>query len=140
MTGRLFAIAGSLPDRDMKDMAVIVNGHGNMTVDNMLGVPLCKMPGQRWIDNYGSLLCTGCRFGAEGGGFTPVYNFSKYRKNVNGNFCNDPRQPHLLPRATIAGRCAVLCVEIPNSIIISNCSTNVPPVIIDKKNKSERLF
>lgn len=116
-------------DADMENMGVIVNHHGTMTVDNMLGVPLCKMSGQRWIDNYGNLICMNSRFGAEGGGFTPVYNFAKYRENVNGKFITI-NNCTIGAQANYNARCVVYCMEVPNSIEIRNSTLNVPPVKI----------
>ncbi|MBQ7206323.1 MAG: hypothetical protein IJS01_00855 [Lentisphaeria bacterium] len=105
----------------MRKKAVIVNGHGVMNIDSMLGVPLCNGDEQRWVDNYGSLFVTGTRFGGEGGGFTPVYNFAKYRAfnipveiSIQRCWISSGSSPN--------ANCAVYCIEVPNLINIGDCT------------------
>ena len=119
---------------NMANSAVIVNRHGYMTVDNLLGVPLCNGRNQRWIDNYAFLTATNCRFGGEGGGFTAVYNFAKYKN------------PPALPMTVVLRECevdshtsglqngAVYCVEVPNLIALENCRATFSNGIIVRKD------
>ncbi len=72
--------------RKMDHQAVIENRGVMMRVETMLGVPRTTGVDQRWIDNYGVLHLSDCRFGGEGGGFTPVVNFAKFRKQTNGTW------------------------------------------------------
>lgn len=104
---------------NMRDRAVIVNRHGVMTVDNLLGVPLCNGNNQRWIDNYGSLSANGCRFGAEGGGFTAVYNFKKYNNNMPQSVIL--RDCEISAHTSLLRNCGVYCEEVPNLIVLENC-------------------
>jgi len=105
----------------MRKKAVFVNGHGVMTIDNLLGVPQCNGDEQRWIDNFGSLFVVHSRFGGEGGGFTPVYNFAKYTafrtpKNVSISKC------WVSAGSSGNARCAVYCVQVPNMISVTQCA------------------
>ncbi len=76
------------------DQAYIINNHGSMFVESVLGVPrglkgkdMIKNTGEilknkygenmRWFDNYGKLVIKDMRFGGEGGGFCAVHNFSE---------------------------------------------------------------
>ncbi len=126
-------------DPYMVNMAVIVNHHGTMTIDNMLGVPSCRMGSQRWIDNYGNLVCSNSRFGGEGGGFTPIYNFTKYQKNVNGTFVSI-NNCTISAQTNYNAKCAVYCIEIPNSIDIRNSTLSVPPVKVSKNILPKEYF
>ena len=128
-------------DVKMANSAVIVNRHGVMTVDNLLGVPQCNGDNQRWIDNYGSLLATGCRFGAEGGGFTAVYNFYKYSKLPGMPRSVSLKDCQVSAHTSNLRNCAVYCVEIPNIISIENCSSTLTAgILVDPKLKLDRYF
>jgi len=119
--------------KDMDHMAVIENRHGFMTLDNMLGVPLAFGVDQRWVDNYGSLHCYGCRFGGEFGGFTPVVNFAKFSPQAGGNWIliDDSL---ICSQSNFKRKCGVYCEEVPNSIVIRNSViVGVPAVKVDKK-------
>ena len=107
---------------DMRDQAVIENRGGRMVLDNLLGVPLVNGADQRWVDNHGgNLTCTSCRFGGEGGGFTPVVNFSKFRPQTMGPTV-------LLDDCFVCANgnhkrnCAVYCEEVPNRIEVRACN------------------
>ena len=121
----------------MRKKAVFVNGRGVMTIDNLLGVPLCNGDEQRWIDNYGSLFVVHSRFGGEGGGFTPVYNFAKYTpfrtpNNISISKC------WISAGSSGNARCAVYCLQMPNTISITQCAGGADAIIvapgIDLKN------
>lgn len=121
----------------MRKKAVFVNGHGVMTIDNLLGVPLCNGDEQRWIDNYGSLFVEHSRFGGEGGGFTPVYNFAKYvpfrtPNNISISKC------WISTGSSANAGCAVYCLQVPNAISITQCAGGSEAIIvapgIDLKN------
>ena len=128
-------------DVRMANSAVIVNRHGVMTVDNLLGVPQCNGDNQRWIDNYGSLLATGCRFGAEGGGFTAVYNFYKYSTLPRIPRSVSLKDCQVSAHTSNLRNCAVYCVEIPNIISIENCSSTLTSgILIDPKLKLDHYF
>jgi len=119
-------------DREMDNMAVIEN-YGFMTLDNMLGVPLCGGVDARWIDNYGNLHCYGCRFGGEGGGFTPVVNFTKYSQQADACWILI-QDSCVAAQSNFKRKCVVYCEEIPNGIEIRNCAVSgVPPFKVDKR-------
>lgn len=106
----------------MEDMAAIVNVHGVMTVERLLGVPLVSRRGQRWIDNEkGSVYCRDCRFGGEGGGFTPIYNWAKYRPDAGGGPVISLSNCEINAQGNYGAMTAVFCVEIPNLIHLENC-------------------
>lgn len=107
----------------MFDRAAIINHSGYMTVDNMLGVPLCNGVDQRWIDNYSSVHCISCRFGAEGGGFTPIYNFRKY--DIKGIGALVIVEGSEISTHTSPSRNAVVyCIEVPNMITVKDNTLN----------------
>ena len=128
-------------NKDMKNSAVIVNRHGYMTVDNLLGVPLCNGQSQRWIDNYGRLTATNCRFGGEGGGFTAVYNFAKYSKLPALPNTVVLRECEVDAHTSGLQDCAVYCVEVPNLVAIENChSTFSKGVVVNPAIKLDNYF
>jgi len=126
----------------MKDMATIVNGHGIMTIDRMLGVPLCKEANQRWIDNLGgAVLCNDCRFGGEGGGFTPVWNFAKCQNHTECVSMVAIRNSDICAESSYKAQCAIYCVQIPNIISIENCRLNgYAPIKIDRQLDVSNCF
>jgi len=97
--------------------AVFVN-RGTLTIENLLGVPRVVGKKQRWVDNYGSIICRNDRFGGEGGGFSIVYNYA----------AADFKYP-VIPRCVILDTCdvycasksAIVCHELPNKISIKDC-------------------
>jgi hypothetical protein len=102
----------------MKDKAVIEN-HGVMHVENLLGVPGVNNTDQRWIDNHSILRASGCRFGGEGAGFTPVVNFAKpsqWPTSVTLDQC------YIYSLGNVKRACAVYLEEIPNTIRITDCT------------------
>ncbi len=117
---------------DMKDKAVIENRGASLMLENICGVPLTGAPRQRWIDNYGVLTCNRVRFGAEGGGFTPVYNYNKYAPSTWGTSVIMDNCL-VFANSSLTANCAVYCYEVPNTIRIRDCvmggSTGV---IVDK--------
>jgi hypothetical protein len=124
----------------MKEGAVFVNGHGFMTLDNMLGVPLSGGTDQRWVDNYGSLHCYGCRFGGEGGGFTPVVNFAKFSPQAGSTWILIA-DSWVSAESNYKRRCAVYCEEIPNGIEITGSAlVGVPPIKVDKSIDLQTYF
>jgi len=126
-------------DEKMRNSALMINRHGVMTVDNLLGVPLCNGVNQRWIDNYGSLTANGCRFGAEGGGFTPVYNFRKYSNTMPQSVIL--RDCEISAHTSLLRNCGVYCVEVPNSIVLENCrATLCGGVLVDPALDLKRYF
>ena len=127
------------PER-MFNRAAIINSQGYMTVDNMLGVPLCNGVDQRWIDNYGSLHCISCRFGAEGGGYTPVYNFCKY--DINGLGSQVIVESSQVSVHTSPNRNAVVyCFEVPNMITVRDNTLNgAVAVKVDPKLDLKKYF
>ena len=125
----------------MANSAVIVNRHGYMTVDNLLGVPLCNGRNQRWIDNYAYLTATNCRFGGEGGGYTPVYNFAKYNNPPALPMTVVVRECEVDAHSSGLRNCAVYCIEIPNLISLENCrSSFTNGIIVDKKIDLKKYF
>ena len=113
---------------NMRNSALIINRHGVMTVDNLLGVPLCNGANQRWIDNYGTLTANGCRFGAEGGGFTAVYNFRKYNNQMPQSVIL--RDCEISAHTSLLRNCGVYCFEIPNLIVLENCRATLSGSVI----------
>lgn len=123
----------------MRKKAVFVNGHGVMTIDNLLGVPLCNGDEQRWIDNYGSLFVVHSRFGGEGGGFTPVYNFAKYTpfrtpNNISISKC------WISAGSSGNAVCAVYCLEVPNMITVTQCAGGSQAIIVSPKIDLKNYF
>ena len=128
-------------DVKMANSAVIVNRHGVMTVENLVGVPQCNGDNQRWIDNYGSLLASCCRFGAEGGGFTAVYNFRKYSRAPGIPQFVVIRDSQVSAHTSNLRNCVLYCAEVPNLISIENCcSTLTHGVLVDPKLKLDDYF
>lgn len=127
-------------DPRMDHMAVIENRGAFMTLDNLLGVPRPSGIDQRWVDNYCDLHCVGCRFGGEGGGFTPVVNFAKFAPQAGGNrvVIDDS---WISAESNYKRKCAVYCEEIPNGITIRNSVVlGVPPIKVDKKIDLNNYF
>ena len=121
---------------DMKDKAVIEHKAGRLSIDNLCGVPLVNGTDQRWIDNHGQWLsAVRCRFGGEYGGFTPVVNFAKPN---HGTRVQDEAVGTmvLIEDSLICSvgnkkrSCAVYCEEVPNSIVIRNCATYTPEILV----------
>ncbi len=105
----------------MENKAVIEHRAGRLTIENLCGVPLVGGPRQRWIDNYGSnLSLLRCRFGGEGGGFTPVYNHTKYAHQFAGPSVV-MEDCFVSANASYGANCAVYCLEVPNTIRLRNC-------------------
>jgi hypothetical protein len=119
----------------MSDKAVIEARGDMMVLDNLCLVPLVGGIKQRWIDNYSGmyLTCRQVRFGGEGGGFTPVYNFAKPRSLTGGpNILFD--QCYVGANGSYIANCAVYCVEVPNKIEIRGCTlAGSKPVIVSDK-------
>ena len=117
----------------MKDKAVIEHKAGRLTIENLCGVPLVNGTDQRWIDNKSQWLSlVRCRFGGEGGGFTPVVNFTKPTGWPLGTLI-------MIEDSLICSvgnkkrQCAVYCEEIPNSIIIKGCNTYTAEILVSPK-------
>jgi hypothetical protein len=110
-----------------------------MSLENICGVPLVNGADQRWIDNYGSLLCRKFRFGGEGGGFTPVVNFVKPRKDLLGRMVVLDNCV-LLNEGNAKRKCAVYLEEIPNLLVIRDSTLSVPAIIVDPKIDLETYF
>lgn len=128
-------------DNRVENKAAIEHRAGRLTLSNICGVPLVGGANLRWIDNYGGMLtCRQFRFGGEGGGFTPVYNFTKYAENATGNsiYFDDCM---FYANASYNANCTVFCKEIPNSIIINNCQyVGGKPVLFDKSLNPRDYF
>jgi hypothetical protein len=126
---------------EMKNQAVIENRGGRLTIDNLLGVPLVNGHDQRWIDNYGgNLSCMHCRFGGEGGGFTPVVNFTRFAPQASGTtiLLDDCL---VCAQGNNARKCAVYCEEIANAIQVRGCTlAGVPAIIADKRIDLKTYF
>ena len=81
----------------VRPMAAIVN-RGELQIGDLLGVPCVfsrypknsmhdpsRKPVEfRWVDNYGTYLSRGMRYGGEWGGVTPVYHYGNARTRVEG--------------------------------------------------------
>ncbi len=101
---------------------------------DMVLVPLPHGSRQRWIDNYGhKVICRSTRFGGEGGGFTPVYNFAKPgKRGLTSSVIVE--NSWVAANASNNANCAVYCVEVPNMIIVNgNDLCGAKPIIVDKK-------
>lgn len=122
----------------MEDQAVIENRGGRLTVENLIGVPLVGGPRLRWIDNYGcELTCKQCRFGGEGGGFTPVYNYAKYSSGAHLVF----EDCLVCANASYKANCVVYCLEVPAVIRIRDCEMlGSTGAIVDKKIDLKTYF
>jgi len=115
---------------EMKDKAVIEN-HGWLICENIVGVPLVNGHNQRWIDNYvGRLSCRSFRFGGEFGGFTPVVNFAKREEKLGGPSIS-LQDCWVSALGNSQSKCAIYLEEIPNQIsITSTALAGVPPILI----------
>ena len=137
-----------MTDKAMENQATIEHRGMRMTIENLVGVPLVGGPKQRWIDNYGTnLTLNQCRFGGEGGGFTPVYNFRKYISSGDTSFGATMLANITLDDCVVCANgsynanCAVYCVEVPNSIDIKNSVlSGSVGVILDKKINLSNYF
>ena len=120
----------------MSDMAVIESRGGRMLLENILGNPWVTSRDQRWIDNYGDLLvCRNFRFGGEGGGFTPIVNFAKYRPNNNKGGASPTIQMEGCQVYALGNNkraCAVYLEEIPNGISFRDNIMLVPAIKLRK--------
>ncbi len=120
----------------MKNKAVIEN-YGTLHMVNVLGVPhVSKGYDQRWVDNYGTVSCKSVRFGGEGGGFCVVNNYAKYRWKypvVPNRIVLEDCELYCLGNRK--RKAVIYCNEVPNQIIVSNCSgiIDVPIVKVDEK-------
>ena len=125
---------------EMKNMAAIENRSGSLTCEKILGVPLANGHDQRWIDNFGSVVCRDFRFGGEGSGMTPVVNFGK-----RAEFLGGPKV--VLDNCWVSALgnsqrpCAVYCEEIPNQIVVANCElAGCAAVMVDKRLDLKTYF
>lgn len=113
--------------KNTNNLAVIEN-YGNLKCENILGVPRVSSTDQRWIDNYGSLICNYFRFGGEGAGFTPIVNYTGASKALFGSYV-------ILENSFVAAlgnnkrACAVYCEKIPNMIVVKNCNLAGVPAV-----------
>ncbi|MDD5704606.1 MAG: glycosyl hydrolase family 28-related protein [Kiritimatiellae bacterium] len=121
---------------------IVTRPDATFSMDNICGVPLTNGYDQRWIDNYGTLLCNNVRFGGEEGGFTPVVNFAKYQPGTN--ICN---QIVIENSNLVCGlgnnkrKCVIYCEEIPNRLDIRNCNLiGIPPVLVAEKIDPKTYF
>ena len=123
---------------NMRNLAVIEN-YGILKCENILGVPRVSSTDQRWIDNYGSLICDYFRFGGEGAGFTPVVNYSK---RVEQSFARYVviLNSYIAALGNNKRACAVYCEEIPNMIVISNCNLDGIPAVKVKETLDLKTY
>ena len=123
----------------VSDKAVIEN-YTHLLLENICGVPLVGGRNLRWVDNYGELIVKNMRFGGEGGGFTPVYNYAKPGKELaGGKILIDHSLVYSLGNP--AAPTAVYCIEIPNKIEIrSSTLAGVKPIIVDEKIDLKTYF
>ncbi|OHB54851.1 MAG: hypothetical protein A2Y12_05410 [Planctomycetes bacterium GWF2_42_9] len=134
--------------KNVEDKAAIEHRGMRLTIENLTGVTIVGSPRLRWIDHYGAdITLKQCRFGGEGGGFTPVYNFRKYIKSDDTAFDAAFGANILIDNCFVAAgstsnaNCAVFCVEVPNFIKIENTVLhNCSAVIVDKKNDVYNYF
>ena len=125
---------------DMKNKAVIVNKN-QLLCDTILGVPLVNGVDQRWVDNYGSVVCRHFRFGGEFGGFTPVVNFAKRVDRLGGTMVVLDSCHTLCAMGTPRRKCAVYCKEVPNLLSVTNSVLyGIPAVIVDESLDLDTYF
>ncbi len=124
-----------------KDQAVIENHGEQLLFEDMTLVPQSFRPGQRWIDNHGlRVICRTTRFGSEGGGFTPVYNFAKSRSRGHPSSIVMENN-WIAANASYTANCAVYCKEVPNMIVVRNNDLlGSKPVIVDPAINLETYF
>jgi hypothetical protein len=124
---------------------IVCAGTGSeMTVSNLCCVPMVNGRDQRWIDNYGSLVCRSVRFGGEEGGFTPIVNFAKHVPQASGS-----RDPAVVVDGCVdicawgnaKRRCVVYCEEIPNLLVVRNCGMKgIPPAMVAPRIDNEEYL
>jgi len=110
--------------KQKQDNKAVIENYGVLTCQNIVGVPRVTYTDQRWIDNYGTLLCNTFRFGGEGAGFTPVVNYAKA-----GSVTMENCFAYALGNNKRA--CAVYCEEIPGQLIVRGGGGSVPAVKIN---------
>jgi len=108
----------------MSDKAAIEARGAKLVMENICGVPLVTGKDDRWIDNYGMLTCRNFRFGAEFGGMTPIWNFS--RAGVIMEDC-------YVAASGSGKKAAVWCEEIPNLFSLRNNVLTCPPFMLSPK-------
>ena len=117
-----------------RDGALLENRGNLMLVENVTGVPMVNGHDQRWIDNYGNLVCRNVRFGGEEAGFTPVVNFAKYAPRILGGVVVLDSCWIVCAIGNHRRPCAVYCEEIPNLLEIRNCALcGIAPVMVSEK-------
>ena len=126
----------------MQSNKAVIENHGEQLLfEDMVLVPLPHGSRQRWIDNYGhKVICRSTRFGGEGGGFTPVYNFAKPRKRgLTSSVIVE--NSWVAANASYNANCAVYCVEVPNMVVVNaNDLTGAKPMIVDEKVDLTKYF
>jgi hypothetical protein len=96
---------------------------------------------QRWIDNYGRLVCRSVRFGGEEAGFTPVVNFARHEPQGLGALVVLDGCSPVCSLGNAKRPCAVYCEEIPNMIGILNCALHgIPPVMVSDQIDPNTYF
>jgi len=116
-----------------KSNKAVIENYGNLSIENILGVPRVTHTDQRWIDNHGGLSIKKFRFGGEGAGFTPVVNYAKYSPAGwgVGIIIEDS---FVFALGNNKRACAVYLEEIPNKLVIrDSVVAHVPAVIVNKK-------
>jgi hypothetical protein len=118
----------------MRNKAVIEHRGQKLFLDNITGVPLVNGQDQRWIDCHGSTLAAyRCRFGGEGGGFTPVVNWH-------------PGAAISILDSTISSegnaerRTVVYCEAMATLLTIRGCSMRVPPLMLSPSIDLQTCF
>jgi hypothetical protein len=111
----------------------VIENYGVLSIQHVLGVPRVRGTDQRWIDNHSSLSVKKFRFGGEGGGFTPVVNYAKYRPDGYGSSVII-EDSYIFALGNNKRACAVYLEEIPNQLVIRNCNVaHVPAVRVSPK-------
>lgn len=126
----------------MGDYAAIEHHVGMMTLENIVGCPDEGSPKRRWIDNHAEwLTIKKFRFGGEGRGMTPVYQYKKYTGTILNNApWNEMGTTLIMDDCFIVAngsehQCAVYCFEVPNVLRLTNSilATGIPPLQWDDK-------
>ena len=80
-----------------------------------------------------------CMSGAEGGGFTAVYNFKKYNNQMPQSVIL--RDCEISAHTSLLRNCGVYCFEVPNLIVLENCRVTLcGGVIVDPALDLKKYF
>ncbi len=98
--------------------ATIINRDGDVTLQNVVGVPNTAAGSKTaWVNNYRRLIATGTRFGGETGSMPAVNNYAQ----ADTAYPINPNYVHLTNCDVYSITDAVRLFYLPNEVSIRNC-------------------